>query len=130
MVKTLARNWILNTLGLLALIILISLSVQAKDEPAELKGDQVKITDILENVSAFEGKMVVIEGKIETECPSGCWFIINDGTASIYIDILPNNFVIPQKRGEDAKVYGNVTIRDGDPMIIGKMVKIGGEIYQ
>ena len=61
---------------------------------------------------------------------SGCWFILNDGTASIYVDILPSNFVIPQKSGEDAKVYGEVTLKNGDPMIIGKMVKIGGEIYQ
>ncbi len=111
-------------------VVLISISVQARDEPAELKGDEVKIIDILENATAWEGKMVLIEGKIETECPSGCWFILNDETASIYVDILPSNFVIPQKRGEDAKVYGNVTIKDGSPMIIGKMVKIGGETYQ
>jgi hypothetical protein len=124
------QKWLLNTLGLLALIFLVLPSVQAKDEPAELKGDEVKIIEILENAAAYEGKMVVIEGKIETECPSGCWFIVNDETASIYVDILPSNFVIPHKRGEDAKVYGNVTIKGGDPMIIGKMVKIGGEIYK
>jgi hypothetical protein len=104
--------------------------VQAKEEPAELKNEEVEIGNILLNATDYEGKMVVIEGIIETECPSGCWFILDDGTASIYVDILPNNFVIPQKRGEDAKVYGEVTIKDGDPMIIGKMVKIGGDIYQ
>ena len=94
------------------------------------KGEEVKIIDILQNATIYEGKMVVIEGIIETECPSGCWFILNDDTASIYVESLPSNFVIPQKSGEDATVYGDVTIKDGDPMIIGKMVKIGKEMYQ
>jgi len=124
-----SRNWLISASNLILLALVLS-SVQAKDEPEELNGEEVEIADILQNASAYEGKMVVIEGMIETECPSGCWFIVNDATGSIYVDILPSNFVIPQKRGEDAKVYGEVVIKDGDPMIIGKMVEIGGEIYQ
>lgn len=105
-------------------------AASAKEEPAELKNESVKIQDIIEDVSAFEDKMVVIEGKIETECPSGCWFIVDDGSASIYVDILPNNFVIPQKRGSEVRVYGEVTTQDGDPMMIGKIVEVDGEIYR
>jgi len=117
----------------LLLMLLISLAMQtvlAKDEPAELKAEEVKISEILENVAAYHGKMVVVEGKIELECGAGCWFVLNDGTGSIYVDILPNNFAIPQKSGEDARVYGEVTLKNGDPQIIGKMVLIGGEVYQ
>jgi hypothetical protein len=128
--RTMARIWLFRAAVLLGLLVLVLQFVQAKEEPAELKNEEVEIGNILLNATDYEGKMVVIEGTIETECPSGCWFILDDGTASIYVDILPNNFVIPQKRGEDAKVYGEVTIKDGDPMIIGKMVKIGGDIYQ
>lgn len=124
------RSGLIRVLSLLGLALLIVSSVHAKDEPEELNGEVTDIAEILENASAYDGKMVVIEGIIETECPSGCWFIVNDDTGSIYVDILPSNFVIPQKRGEDAKVYGEVAIKDGDPMIIGKMVKISGEIYQ
>jgi len=124
-----SRNWLISASSLILLALVLS-SVQAKDEPEELNGEEVEIADILQNASAYEGKMVVIEGMIETECPSGCWFIVNDATGSIYVDILPSNFVIPQKRGEDAKVYGEVVVKDGDPMIIGKMVQISGEIYQ
>ncbi|HQJ62076.1 MAG TPA: hypothetical protein PLD72_02010 [Methanothrix soehngenii] len=123
-------NGLINALCLLGLALLVLSSAQAKDEPAEPKGEEVKIIDILQDAAGFEGQNVVIEGIIETECPSGCWFIVNDDTGSIYVDILPSNFVIPQKRGEDAKVYGEVVIKDGDPMIVGKMVKISGEIYQ
>lgn len=102
----------------------------ASGEPAELKQDEVKISDILENETAYHGMNVVIEGKIELECGAGCWFVLNDGTGSIYVDILPNNFAIPQKSGEDARVYGEVSLKNGEPQIIGKMVLIGGEVYQ
>ena len=114
---------------ILLLLALAMQIVQAADEPAELKGTVTKIQDIIKNEPAYDGKTTVIEGKIVTEC-SGCWFIIDDGSASIYVDILPSNFVIPQKRGSTAKVYGNVTTKDGDPMIIGKIVEIGGEIFR
>jgi hypothetical protein len=118
--------------GSLLLILLASLVLQvsALDEPSELKQDVVKISDILENEAAYHGKMVVLEGKIELECGAGCWFVMNDGTGSIYVDILPNNFSIPQKSGEDARVYGEATLKNGDPQIIGKMVLIGGEVYK
>jgi uncharacterized protein YdeI (BOF family) len=114
-------------------MVLVAMSVQAtmaKEEPDQLDNDSLKISDILENQSVYQGKMVVVEGNIELECASGCWFILNDGTASIYVDILPNNFVIPQKSGSRAKVYGELTLKNGEPQIIGKMVKIGGDIYQ
>ena len=119
--------------GSLLLLLLTSLAMQtvlAQDEPAELKADEVKSSEILENETAYHGEMVVVEGKIELECGAGCWFVLNDGTGSIYVDILPNNFAIPQKSGEDARVYGEVTLKNGEPQIIGKMVLIGGVVYQ
>jgi len=115
------------------LIALATISIQAvyaAEEPVELGGEITKIQDIIKNESFYEGKDVVLEGKIETECASGCWFILNDGSATLYVDILPSNFVIPQKSGHDARVYGEVTVKYGDPMLIGKIVKIDGEIYR
>jgi len=119
--------------GSLLLLLFTSLAMQtvlARDEPAELKAEEVKISEILENEATYHERMVVVDGKIELECGAGCWFILNDGTGSIYVDILPNNFAIPQKSGEDARVYGEVTLKNGEPQIIGKMVEIGGEVYQ
>jgi uncharacterized protein YdeI (BOF family) len=121
---------ITESLLLLLFASLIMQTVQAKDEPAELEQERVKILDIFENETAYHGKMVVVEGKIELECGAGCWFVLNDAAGSIYVDILPNNFAIPQKSGEDARVYGEVTLKNGEPQIIGKMVLIGGEVYQ
>lgn len=119
-------NWIF-AFGIMLIAIQMTL---ATEEPAEMKTDPVMIQDIIQDVTRYEGEYVLIEGVIDTECPSGCWFILKDETASIYVDILPNNFVIPQKRGSDARVYGEVTTKNGDPMLIGKIVEIDGEIYR
>jgi uncharacterized protein YdeI (BOF family) len=123
-------NLLTGTLILMALAAVVIQAVQATEEPAEFKNETVKIQDIVKNEAAFDGKYVVIEGKIDSECGSGCWFIVDDGTAQLYVDILPSNFVIPQKRGTQVKVYGKVTTRDNDPLLIGKIVEIGGEIYR
>lgn len=125
-------RWIKITMAfiLLCMAALAVQAVQAKEEPEELQGETVKIVGIVQDSSAYEGKNVLIEGKIETECPAGCWFIVNDGTASLYVDILPSNFVIPQEAGSRVKVYGEVTTKDDEPIMIGKMVEIGGAIYR
>ncbi|MDD1761419.1 MAG: hypothetical protein LUQ59_04225 [Methanothrix sp.] len=123
-------NRLAEALVLITLIAMAVQAVQAADEPAELKGDVVAIQDIVKNEPAYDGKDVVLQGKIETECASGCWFILNDGSASLYVNILPSNFVIPQKSGSDARVYGKVTTKNGDPTMIGKIVEIDGEIYR
>jgi uncharacterized protein YdeI (BOF family) len=121
---------LVGTLAVMALTVVVMQAAQAADEPAELKNETVKIQDIVKNEPAFDGKYVVIEGKIASECGSGCWFIVDDGTAQLYVDILPSNFVIPQKSGTEVKVYGKVTTRDNDPLLIGKVVEIGGAIYR
>lgn len=123
-------NLLARTLILMAFAAVVMQAVQATEEPAELKNETVQIQNIIKNEPAFDGQYVVIEGKIDSECGSGCWFIVDDGTAQLYVDILPSNFVIPQKRGSDVKVYGKVTTRDNDPLLIGKIVEIGGEIYR
>lgn len=53
--------------GSLLLLLLPSLAAQtvlAKDEPAELKAEEVKISEILENETAYHGKMVGISGEV------------------------------------------------------------------
>lgn len=120
----------IGSLFLLSLAALALQVVQAAEEPPELKNKTVKIQEIVENEPAFDGQNVVIEGKIESECGSGCWFIVDDGSARLYVNILPSNFVIPQKRGSNVKVYGKITTSEGDPVMIGKMVEIDGQIYQ
>ena len=84
------------------------------------------IKDILANPKAYEGKLVSIEGKIDTECPSGCWLNVKvaDGNAVIYVDIGASGFAIPQYAGKKILVEGTVVIKESGPMIQGKGVEI------
>ncbi|MBM3118193.1 MAG: hypothetical protein FJ006_01325 [Chloroflexi bacterium] len=83
----------------------------------------VRISDILTNPDVYKGQAVVVKGKIISECPAGCWFTLNDGTGTIYVDLNPSNLVIPQKRGATATVYGEVIRASGHTYIIGKKVE-------
>ena len=124
------RNRLVGPLILITMAAMIIQAVQATEEPVELKNDTVKIQEIVKNESAFDNKYAVIEGKIDSKCASGCWFIVDDETAQLYVNINPSNFVIPQKRGSNVKVYGKITTSSGDPEMIGKIVEINGEIYR
>lgn len=83
----------------------------------------VKISDILSKPDAYKGQKVVVEGKIMSECIAGCWFTLNDGSGTIYIDLAPSNLVIPQRRGYKARVLAEVTEARGDIYLIGKKVE-------
>ena len=83
----------------------------------------LKIGDILEKPESYEGQAVVLEGKIISECGAGCWFTLNDGTGTIYVDLAPSNLVIPQKRGAFARVYGQVVREGSDTYLIGTKVE-------
>jgi len=83
----------------------------------------VKISDILSKPDIYKDQTVVVEGKIMSECGSGCWFTLNDGSATIYSDLAPSNLVIPQRRGYKARVLAEVTEAKGDIYLIGKKVE-------
>jgi hypothetical protein len=82
----------------------------------------VRIGDILQDPKVFDGKTVVVEGKISRECPSGCWFTLKDGNAEIYIDLNPSGMVIPQKTGAYARVTAKVINEGGDVYLVGNKV--------
>ena len=120
--------------GIAVLLCMASATVQA----AGINYETATIKEIMDVGSPFSGKAVQIEGKIDKECPGrGCWFVVNDGTGSLLVDLKPNNFTMPLNLvGNTAKVYGNVTVvgdkkmltfEPGTPYIIGKKVEISGE---
>jgi len=92
-------------------------------QPNTINQKLVKISDILSKPDSYQGQNVIVEGKIQSECGSGCWFTLNDGTGTIYIDLAPSNLVIPQKRGYKATVFAEVTQEKGDTYLIGKKVE-------
>lgn len=135
------KNCICIIAGVLGLLCLAAVA-QTADKPAELNGEAQKIKEIIDNESAYLDRWIVIEGKIATQCPGGCWFIVDDDTAKIFVTIGPNNFTIPQKTGSAIRVFGNVTdakaeeihgnfvLKKGMAYLIGKILDIDGTIYK
>ena len=83
----------------------------------------VNTKDILTNPDKYLGQTVRLEGKIIRECPSGCWFFLEDETGTIYVDINPSGLSIPPKVGKKVVVEGVPTNKNGGVSIIGKGVE-------
>jgi uncharacterized protein YdeI (BOF family) len=81
------------------------------------------VKDILANPDEYLDQTVRLEGKIVRECPSGCWFFLEDETGTIYVDINPSGLSIPPKVGKKVVVEGVPTNRNGRVSIIGKGVE-------
>ena len=88
------------------------------------ENDTVDIIDIFKNKEKYLGKVVRVEGKIESECPTGCWFNVMDQTGLLYIDLTPAQLAIPQKVGHQVVLQGKVMERSGSLMIHGTGVMI------
>jgi hypothetical protein len=98
-------------------------SAPAANVPAADAAPQLtRISEILQNPKVYSGKIVRVEGKITSECGSGCWFTIKDSSAVLYVDLAPNNMVIPQKRGSNARVIGQIVSTGSDIYMIGSKV--------
>lgn len=80
----------------------------------------VPIGDILSHPEAYRGKEVVVQGKIISECPSGCWFTMKDDSGAIYVDLKPANLAIPQKTGKTVVVLADVVVQGSDTTLAGK----------
>ncbi len=124
----------MKTLRILFFSLILSTSMMSVNSyaGAEKYGQEItsrKITevkDILADPKALEGKLVTIEGKIESECSTGCWFYVKvgSGNLTIYVDTGKSGFAIPQKMGRNILVEGNVVVKKTGPMIQAKGVEI------
>jgi len=83
----------------------------------------VNTKDILANPDKYLGQTLRLEGKIVRECPSGCWFYLEDETGTIYVDINPSGLSIPPKVGKKVVVEGVPENKNGRISIVGKGVE-------
>ncbi|MCX5669154.1 MAG: hypothetical protein NTX89_03430 [Candidatus Omnitrophica bacterium] len=124
---------ILRIVGLSLIIIIvigvafIRLSARTEKYGQEIINHQVTaVKDILADPKGFEGKLVTIDGKIASECSTGCWFYVKvgSGNLTIYVDTGNSGFAIPQKAGKKILVEGKVMIKKTGPMIQARGVQI------
>lgn len=70
------------------------------------------------------GRKVTVEGKVFTQCESnGCWFVLQDETAQIYIDLSTNNFELPPMPGRQVAATGTVTAFQNNLLLIAEGVE-------
>ncbi|MBM3155378.1 MAG: hypothetical protein FJ008_08630 [Chloroflexi bacterium] len=93
--------------------------------PKEQAPKLIKVGDLLSNPNAYKGQLVALKGKVVTLCGgNGCWFTLNDGSGTIYVDLAPSNLTLAkQKLGATITVYGELTQAKGDTYLIGKKVE-------
>ncbi len=76
------------------------------------------IADVMKNPANYTGKFVRLSGKITAESTSGGWFIMDDGTGSIYVDLTSAGIKIPENTLTRVKVIGEVAIRSSEIYVI------------
>jgi len=123
----------IKLIGVLLIIILIILGISGcsgnSSENSQKYGVDVtekevtSVKDILGNSDEYFDKTIRLEGKIVRECPSGCWFFLEDETGTIYVDINPSGLSIPPKVGKKVVVEGVPENKNGRISINGKGVE-------
>ena len=85
------------------------------------------IKELEKNKNKYLGKTVKVEGTITEVCQDmGCWFYVNDGTGTIYVDLgMKGNFTIPKDSAKShVIVEGIFNEADGQFSIKGQGVNI------
>ncbi len=75
--------------------------------------------EILTNPQAWEGKDVLLAGKIAGECPSGGWIWLQDSTGQVYVNMHQTNVFIPQHVNGGVRAMGKVVLESGQPSVAG-----------
>lgn len=90
-------------------------------EPVSV-AEKTSVTDILKDPSAWKGKTVRVEGKVDEVCQTmGCWFYLVDGSGRIMIDLemRPDSYSVPKgAAGKRAVVQGRVKYDGTSPVRI------------
>jgi hypothetical protein len=85
--------------------------------PADMAVTTAK--EILANPQAWEGKDVLVAGKITSECPSGGWVWVQDSTGQVYVNMHQTNVFIPQHVNGGVRAMGKVVLESGQPSVAG-----------
>jgi uncharacterized protein YdeI (BOF family) len=71
----------------------------------------------------LQGRKVTVEGRMHAQCPSnGCWFVLQDDTGQIYVDLSRNGFELPPLQGRALAATGVVSSFKGTKMIVAEGV--------
>jgi len=85
---------------------------------------EVKVKDIYLD-SGIVGKKVTLQGTIASQCGSnGCWFVLQDSTGQIFVNLGPVNLTLPPRLNKSARVSGIVYPVQGELQLIAQGVEV------
>lgn len=88
------------------------------------KTPQVKVKDIFLDPGHL-GKAVTVEGKISSQCGSnGCWFVLQDDTGQVFVNLAPANLTLPPRMNKTARVTGIVYPVKGELQVVAQGVEV------
>jgi len=84
----------------------------------------IKVKDIFLD-SSIIGKTVTLQGTIASQCVSnGCWFVLQDDTGQIFVNLAPANMELPPRMNKTARVTGVIYPVQGELQLIAKGVEV------
>ena len=85
---------------------------------------EVKVKDIYLD-SGIVGKKVTLQGTIASQCGSnGCWFVLQDSTGQIFVNLGPANLTLPPRMNKSTRVSGTVYPVQGELQLIAQGVEV------
>jgi len=110
--------------SLLLTIVLLGCAAEKYGTGVDRSISVLKVKDIFLD-SGIVGKKVTLTGNISSQCGSnGCWFVLQDETGQIFINLAPNNMTIPPRMNKGAKVTGIVHPVQGQLQVIAEGVEV------
>ena len=84
----------------------------------------VKVNDLFLKPELM-GRKVTLEGSVFTQCQSsGCWFVLEDDTGQVYVDLSRSQLTLPARLGKKATASGIVGNTQGNLLLFAEGVVI------
>jgi RecJ-like exonuclease len=120
------------TLSILAIALLLTVSVSATCAAAAKtygkaidpkKGSTVEVAPLFAETAKFEGKNVVVEGKIAQVCQtSGCWLTLTDGANQLFVQFF--DFTVRLAPGTRVRIQGELRVKNKAPYLVGEGLEV------
>jgi len=116
--KTAGIKYLLLLSGLAAALSLSGCGDKTYGSGIDPKVEVKTVAEIFTNPE-LQGRKVTVQGRIHAQCPSnGCWFVLQDDTGQIYVDLSQNGFELPPMQGRTIAAAGVVSSFRGAMMMI------------
>ncbi|MBL7115393.1 MAG: hypothetical protein ISS35_06475 [Kiritimatiellae bacterium] len=78
------------------------------------QASEASVAELLAGATRVTSRTIRVKGQITRECPTGCWFELEDDGNSIHVDLSGAGIAIPQRVGKQVTVIG--TLEKKGPM--------------